>query len=77
MATTTTAPRNPFRRVALFWKEMLDELRKASWPNFQELRTSTFVVIVAVVFLGVFLCVSDFSVYNLVTFFTHAVIPAK
>jgi preprotein translocase subunit SecE len=77
MATTTSVPRNPFRRVALFWREMIDELRKASWPNRDELRTSTIVVIVAVLFLGLFLSISDFSIFNLVTFFTHAVTPVK
>jgi preprotein translocase subunit SecE len=78
MAVNTTAvPRNPFRRVALFWKEMMEELRKATWPTMEELRTSTLVVMVAVMFLGLFLCVTDFAVFNLVTFVTHMVAPAK
>ena len=78
MATTPiVAPRNPFRRVALFWKEMIDELRKATWPTMEELRTSTLVVMSAVLFLGVFLCVTDFAVFNLVTFVTHLVAPIK
>jgi preprotein translocase subunit SecE len=73
MPAATTPKRNPFRRAAIFWRETIDELRKASWPTFQELMNSTFVVIAAVLLLGVFISVSDFSVFNLVTFFTHMV----
>jgi len=76
-ANSTAVPRNPLRRVALFWKEMIDELRKATWPTVEELRTSTFVVMAAVLFLGMFLCVTDFAVFNLVTFVTHLVAPSK
>jgi preprotein translocase subunit SecE len=73
MALATTAPRNPFRRVALFVRETIDELRKASWPDLQELKTSTIIVIIAVVLLGLFISVSDFSIFELVTFLTRAV----
>ena len=76
-ANTSTVPRNPFRRVALFWREMIEELRKATWPTPEELRTSTVVVMSAVLFLGFFLCVTDFAVFNLVTFVTHLVAPTK
>jgi preprotein translocase subunit SecE len=68
--------RNPLRRVTLFFSEMIQELRKAAWPTPAELRTSTLVVLVAVCLLGLFLSVSDFSIYNLVTFLTHLVISA-
>jgi preprotein translocase subunit SecE len=72
MATTTSAPqRNPFRRVAHFWSETVEELRKASWPDWLELRDSTTLVIITVCIIGSLISVADFSFYELVTFFTH------
>jgi preprotein translocase subunit SecE len=72
MATTTTAPqRNPFRRVTLYWQETVDELRKASWPDWPELRDSTTLVILTVIIIGTLISVADFSFFELMTFFTH------
>ncbi len=72
MATITTAPqRNPFRRVALFWSETIEELRKASWPDWLELRDSTTLVILTVIILGTLISVADFSFFELMTFFSH------
>ena len=47
------------------------ELSKASWPDFAELRGSTVVVIIGVAILGCFIAVSDFSLSNLVEYFTQ------
>ena len=44
--------KNPFRSTRIFFGEMIDELKKATWPTRQELRDSTIVVIVAAVILG-------------------------
>jgi preprotein translocase subunit SecE len=72
MATTTNAPqRNPFRRVALYWNETVDELRKASWPGWLELRDSTTLVMLTVIIIGTLISVADFSFFELMTFFTH------
>jgi len=38
--------KNPFRSVRIFVGEMIEELKKASWPSRTELRDSTIVVIV-------------------------------
>ena len=58
--------KNPFRSIRIFFGEMVDELKKASWPTWTELRDSTVVVIVACVILGVFTSISDFSLYQVV-----------
>ena len=45
---------NPFRSTRIFFVEMVDELKKASWPTRTELRDSTIVVIAASLLLGSF-----------------------
>ncbi len=61
---------NPFRSTRIFFGEMVDELKKASWPTWTELRDSTVVVIVACMLLGVFTSVADFSLYQVVDLFS-------
>jgi len=61
---------NPFRSTRIFAGEIIDELKKATWPTKAELRDSTIVVIVAVVILGVFTSISDFALYQVVDLFT-------
>jgi preprotein translocase subunit SecE len=62
--------KNPFRSTRIFLGEIVDELKKASWPTWSELRDSTVVVIVAAIILGVFTSISDFSLYQVVDLFT-------
>ncbi|RME73490.1 MAG: preprotein translocase subunit SecE [Verrucomicrobia bacterium] len=62
--------KNPFRSVRIFVGEMIAELKKATWPTRNELRDSTLVVIVAVVILGLFTSIADFSLYQVVNLFT-------
>jgi preprotein translocase subunit SecE len=62
--------KNPFRSTRIFLGEMVDELQKASWPTKTELRDSTIVVIVAILILGVFTSISDFSLNQVVLLFT-------
>ena len=45
--------------VRTFWDEVVNETRKTSWPERQELVESTVVVIVAVLLLSVFVGISD------------------
>ncbi|MFA6289741.1 MAG: preprotein translocase subunit SecE [Opitutaceae bacterium] len=62
--------KNPFRSTRIFFGEMLDELKKATWPTRKELFDSTIVVIVAAIILGVFTSITDFSLYQVVDLFT-------
>jgi len=62
--------KNPFRSTRIFVGEIVDELKKATWPTRQELRDSTVVVIVAAVILGLFTSISDFALYQVVDLFT-------
>ncbi len=63
--------KNPFRSVRIFTGEMIDELKKATWPSRTELRDSTIVVIVAAIILGLFTSISDFALYQVVDLFTR------
>jgi preprotein translocase subunit SecE len=65
--------KNPFRSTRIFVGEMIDELKKATWPTRQELRDSTVVVIVAALILGLFTSISDFALYQVVDLFTGIV----
>jgi preprotein translocase subunit SecE len=65
--------KNPFTSVRIFAIEIVDELKKATWPTMTELRDSTIVVITAAVILGVFTSISDFSLYQFVDLFTRLV----
>ncbi len=61
---------NPFRSTRVFFGEIVDELKKATWPTKIELRDSTIVVIFAAAILGLFTSISDFALYQVVDLFT-------
>jgi preprotein translocase subunit SecE len=65
--------KNPFRSIRIFFGEMVVELKKATWPSLRELRESTIVVLVAVVLLGAFIGIADFSLFQVVNLFTDLV----
>ena len=67
--------KNPFRGVRIFLGEMVQELKKASWPTRLELRDSTIVVVIAILIVGAWISLSDWSVYNVVTLLTELVRP--
>ena len=52
---------------------MVGELQKATWPTKTELRDSTIVVIVAVLIMGIFTSISDFSLTQVVVLSTDLV----
>jgi preprotein translocase subunit SecE len=53
------------RRLALYFQETREELRKCSWPTWEELKGSTAIVMVSIGLLGAFTVVVDF-IMNLV-----------
>ena len=62
--------KNPFSSTRIFFVEMIDELKKATWPTRSELRDSTIVVIVATAILAVFTSISDFALIQVVDLVT-------
>ena len=56
--------KNPFTSIRLFYKEMMIELKKATWPTKTELRDSTVIVLIATAILGSYIALIDFSLMN-------------
>jgi len=71
MAAPSTVQRNPFRRIALFFQETMEELRKATWPTWLELRDSTVLVILTVLILGSMVAIADFCFLHDIRFLSH------
>jgi preprotein translocase subunit SecE len=65
--------KNPFSSIRLFYKETLNELKKATWPTKTELRDSTIVVLLATALLGSFIALTDFTLMNGVQMLTELV----
>ena len=63
---------NPFLRLRDFLTEVTAELKKSSWPTRKELTDSTFVVIVTIVVLGVFVALADVVFLRIISFLTKA-----
>ncbi|MDR0392757.1 MAG: preprotein translocase subunit SecE [Puniceicoccales bacterium] len=55
-----------FKKIRTFGREMVEELQKASWPSWYELRKSSVIVLLGVLFLGVFVSMVDFSLFQMV-----------
>ncbi len=47
------------QRFAAYVDETREELKKCSWPSWEELKGSTLLIGMTVAFLGVFVCVID------------------
>ena len=47
------------KRFATYVEETREELKKCSWPSWEELKGSTLLIGLTVGFLGVFVCVID------------------
>ena len=61
---------NFFRGIRHFYSELMTELKKSAWPTWKELKDYTIVVLVAVVILGTFITVADFSLTKWAGLFT-------
>ena len=49
------------RRLAVYFQETREELKKCSWPTWEELKGSTALVIVSIGLIGVFTVVVDLA----------------
>ena len=62
--------RGAFLRITGYVQETKEELRKCTWPTFDELKGSTGVVLVSIVLLGGFTVVVDFLIAFMVRLIT-------
>jgi preprotein translocase subunit SecE len=53
-------------KIAAYVAETNEELRKCTWPSWQELKGSTVVVMITILLLGLFTVMSDFVILRLV-----------
>ena len=54
-----TSPSLPSRLVA-FYHGVMAEMRKVTWPDFQQVRSATIAIIIFVLLLGLFITILDF-----------------
>jgi len=57
-----------FLRLSAYWNETMEELKKCTWPTWEELQGSTVVVIVSVGLLGLFTVGVDLLVASIIRF---------
>jgi preprotein translocase subunit SecE len=55
-----------FLRLSGYWGETMEELKKCTWPTWDELNGSTVVVIVSVALLGGFTVIVDFLLASII-----------
>jgi preprotein translocase subunit SecE len=61
---------NPIEKISTVYQETVAELRKCTWPGWNELADSTVVVISSVVVLSVFVGLTDWVVRALIQLLT-------
>ncbi len=54
-----------FENLKVFFAEAKSEFKKISWPNWEEIKGSTAVVCVTIIFLMMVLAIYDFGVSSL------------
>ena len=55
-----------FLRLSGYWGETMEELKKCTWPTWEELNGSTVVVIASVALLGGFTVIVDFLLASII-----------
>ena len=58
-------------RLANYVQETKEELKKCTWPSWDELKGSTFVVLISILLLGVFTVAIDFVLALFVRGISH------
>lgn len=55
-----------FLKIAAYWDETKEELKKCTWPTWDELKGNTAVVIISILLLGGFVVAVDFVIASIV-----------
>ncbi|UPA28724.1 MAG: preprotein translocase subunit SecE [Verrucomicrobiota bacterium] len=63
--------KNPFRKLGVFFGEVVGELRKATWPTPKECRHYVAVVLIGMALLGSYVAMVDFSLIQVVDLFSN------
>ena len=59
VASSHPGPWNKLGQIKQFYRDVKLEMKKVSWPTRQEVYSTTFVVLIAVFFFGIFLWGAD------------------
>ena len=59
-----------FGRISKFWREVREEMKRVSWPSFDDVKKTTAITLAAVIFFAVYLFVVDKGVVLLGRFGT-------
>ncbi len=62
------APGTWLTRIKDFWRETRSEMTKVSWPSKNEVMSTTVVVLIAVVFFGLYLWLCDLAFHQAIDF---------
>ena len=57
-------------RLSSYFQETQEELKKCTWPTWDELRGSTVIVMISIMLLGVFTVAVDFILVRFITWMT-------
>jgi len=57
--------RGYIQRFSAYWKQTMEELKKCTWPTWNELKGSTVVVMVSIILLGLFTFIVDQILFHL------------
>ena len=66
MATEVATKKNALVRSKDFVNEVLEELKKVTWPDFPQLKNATLVIIVFVIIVALIIWVMDLSVRGII-----------
>ena len=66
VAFTIAWRQGAFLRLSSYWNETMEELKKCTWPTWDELTGSTVVVVVSVALLGGFTVIVDFMLASII-----------
>ena len=68
MATEVVAKKGALARTRGFVAEVVDELKKVTWPDFTQLKNATLVIIVFVIIVALVIWIMDISVRGILNF---------
>jgi preprotein translocase SecE subunit len=57
---------NPLRKVSLFVGETAGELKRTQWPTAKEFVHASWVVVAGALFIGCFVTIVDFSLFQVI-----------
>lgn len=70
----TVGPRtNFFERLAQFWRDIRSEMKRVTWPSASEVKNTTIITVVAVIFFSLYLFAVDQGLAFLITQLEHLV----